>query len=108
MCQSLNFYFLNCSLECSDTKIIYGYNFAPPLIELKNIDLKTSNKRTQIPLLINLFFSLIERKGVRKIVPRSGSGFGLGLALELVLGAIFLGDNFPRTELKTSNKRIHV
>ena len=34
--------------------------------------------------------------GVRKIapeencIPRSGSGFGLGLALELALGAIFL------------------
>ena len=33
----------------------------------------------------------------RKISPRSGSVFGLGLVLELGLGAIFLGDNFPRT-----------
>ena len=33
----------------------------------------------------------------RKIAPRSGSGFDLGLALELGLGAIFLGGNFPRT-----------
>ena len=35
----------------------------------------------------------------RKIAPWSGSGFGLGLALELGLegGAIFLGGNFPRT-----------
>ena len=35
--------------------------------------------------------------GVRKIAPRSGSEFGLRLALELGLGAIFLGGNFPRT-----------
>ena len=40
--------------------------------------------------------------GVRKIAPRkiapwSESGFGLGLALVLGLGAIFLGGNFPRT-----------
>ena len=35
----------------------------------------------------------------RKIAPRSGSGFGLGLALELRLGEIFLGGNFPRTNL---------
>ena len=33
----------------------------------------------------------------RKIAPRLGSGFGLGLALELGLGAILLGGNFPRT-----------
>ena len=37
--------------------------------------------------------------GVRKIAPkeiapRSGSGFSLGLALELGLGAIFLDQNF--------------
>ena len=32
----------------------------------------------------------------RKIAPRSESGFGLGLALELGLGAIFLGGNFPK------------
>ena len=31
------------------------------------------------------------RNGVRKIAPRSGSEFGLGLALELGLGG-----NFPR------------
>ena len=31
----------------------------------------------------------------RKIAPRSGSRFGLGLALELGLGEIFLGGNFP-------------
>ena len=31
------------------------------------------------------------QKGVRKIVPRSMSGFGLGLAFELGLGR-----NFPR------------
>ena len=42
--------------------------------------------------------------GVRKIAPeqncpRSGPGFGLGLALELGLGAILLGGNFPRTVL---------
>ena len=37
--------------------------------------------------------------GVRKIAPRSRSGFGLGLALELGLEAIFLGVNFPRTLL---------
>ena len=30
----------------------------------------------------------------RKIAPRSGSGFGLELALELGLGAIFLGAIF--------------
>ena len=35
--------------------------------------------------------------GFRKIAPRSGSGFGLRLALELGLGTIFLGGNFPRT-----------
>ena len=35
--------------------------------------------------------------GVRKVAPRSGSEFGLRLALELGLGAIFLGGNFPRT-----------
>ena len=35
----------------------------------------------------------------RKIAPRSGPGFGLGLALELGLGAILLGGNFPRTVL---------
>ena len=34
----------------------------------------------------------------RKIAPQSGSGFGLGLVLELGLGgAIFLAGNFPRT-----------
>ena len=33
----------------------------------------------------------------RKIAPRSGSGFVLGLALELGPGRIFLTGNFPRT-----------
>ena len=33
----------------------------------------------------------------RKIVPRSGSGFVLVLALELGPGGIFLACNFPRT-----------
>ena len=33
----------------------------------------------------------------RKIDPRSRSGFGLELALELRLGAILFGGNFPRT-----------
>ena len=37
-----------------------------------------------------LSFLISEIKGVRKIAPRSGSGFGWGLALELGLGAIFL------------------
>ena len=32
----------------------------------------------------------------RKIAPRSGSRFGLGLALELELGGNFPGGNFPR------------
>ena len=49
-------------------------------------------------ILIKLiFFKNIWRQphvnvGVRKIAPRSGSGFGLELALELGLGG-----NFPRT-----------
>ena len=38
----------------------------------------------------NLFF-------IRTIFPQSGSGFGLGFALELGLRAIFVVDNFPRT-----------
>ena len=33
----------------------------------------------------------------RKIAPRSGSGFGLGLALELGPGGNFPLGNFPRT-----------
>ena len=33
----------------------------------------------------------------KKIARRSGSRFGLGLALELGLGELFLGDNFRRT-----------
>ena len=33
----------------------------------------------------------------RKIAPRLGPGFGLGLVLELGLGAIFLRSNCPRT-----------
>ena len=37
-------------------------------------------------------------KDVRKIVPRSGSGFGLGLALE-----VGLGGNFPRTGVNWPN-----
>ena len=41
--------------------------------------------------------------GVRKIAPRSWSGFGLRLALELGLGgAIFLVGNFPKTDLYCS------
>ena len=52
---------------------------------------------------------LCSEEGVRKIAPeencppRSGSGFGLGLALELGLrgGGIFLGRNFPRTSEET-------
>ena len=34
---------------------------------------------------------------IRTIFPQSGSGFGLGFALELGLRAIFVVDNFPRT-----------
>ena len=34
------------------------------------------------------------RNGVRKIGPRSGSGFGLGLALELALGGNFTRGQF--------------
>ena len=37
--------------------------------------------------------------GIRKIAPRSGLGFGLGLVLELGSGPIFLGGNFPRAVL---------
>ena len=37
--------------------------------------------------------------GIRKIAPRSGLGFGLGLVLELGSGPIFLEGNFPRAVL---------
>ena len=43
--------------------------------------------------------------GVRKIAPRSGSVFGLGLALELGLGAIFLGGKFLRTMFDNSETK---
>ena len=43
----------------------------------------------------------------RKIAPWSGLGFGLGLALELRLGAIFLGGNCPIISLKWFGK-VHV
>ena len=43
----------------------------------------------------------------RKIAPRSGLGFGLGLVLELGSGAIFLGGNFPRTLCKDLRKHLH-
>lgn len=36
----------------------------------------------------------------RKIDPRSGLGFCLGLGLELGLGAVFVGDNCPGTNLR--------
>ena len=38
----------------------------------------------------------------RKIAPRLGSGFGLGLVLGW--GAIFLRANFPRTEINMQQK----
>ena len=48
-------------------------------MKLLTLDLKTGFK-----------LSTLLNAGVRKIAPRSGSGFGLGLVLELGLGAIFL------------------
>ena len=42
----------------------------------------------------------------RKIAPRLGSGFGLGLALELGLGKIFLGGNFPRNDRSTKPENL--
>ena len=38
---------------------------------------------------------------LRKIAPRLGLGFSLGLELVLVLGEIFLGGNYPKTICNT-------
>ena len=52
------------------------------------------NKRKRL----NTIFEMVSGQlPLRKIVPRLGLGFGLGLGLVSELGAIFLGGNCPRT-----------
>ena len=51
----------------------------------------------QFAMQLNWMNSVSGKLSLRIIAPWSGPGFGLGLALELGLGAIFLGGNFPKT-----------
>ena len=51
----------------------------------------------QFAMQLNWMNSVSEKLSLRIIAPWSGPGFGLGLALELGLGAIFPGGNFPKT-----------
>ena len=51
----------------------------------------------QFAMQLNWMNSVSGKLSPRIIAPWSGPGFGLGLALELGLGTIFLGGNFPKT-----------
>ena len=58
-------------------------------------------------ILIHLLLMVSRKLPQRKIAPRSGSGFGVRLALELELGPIFLGGNFLEPFLIHNINSIH-
>ena len=82
---------------------LYFDSFSPP--NAKRSKIKTFLKVSLVSLTFRLraVFYFFEKMKVislcwftMKICPRSASGFGLGLALQLGLGAIFMGGNCPR------------